>query len=84
VIARQQKTRTRKPYGSSLDEGDGYRDCGGLPVIFSGIWRGFKVRSVNRSALQLKLNEFYQKGCQEKTSASTGGEMFSQDPAHGD
>jgi hypothetical protein len=27
-------------------------------------------------------NEFYQKGCQEKTSASTGGEMFSRDPAH--
>ena len=28
-------------------------------------------------------NEFYQKGCQEKSSASTGGEMFSRDPAHG-
>jgi hypothetical protein len=28
------------------------------------------------------LNEFYQKGCQEKSSASTGGEMFSRDPAH--
>jgi hypothetical protein len=27
-------------------------------------------------------NEFYQKGCQEKSSASTGGEMFSRDPAH--
>jgi len=24
-----------------------------------------------------KVNEFYQKGCQEKTSASAGGEMFS-------
>ena len=28
------------------------------------------------------VNEFYQKGCQEKTSASTGGEMFSRSPAH--
>ena len=28
------------------------------------------------------LNELYQKGCQEKSSASTGGEMFSRDPAH--
>src|SRR5579859_1945599 len=28
------------------------------------------------------VNEFYQKGCQEKTSASTGGERFSRDPAH--
>jgi len=26
--------------------------------------------------------EFYQKGCQEESSASTGGEMFSRDPAH--
>jgi len=30
------------------------------------------------------VNEFYQKGCQEKSSASTGGEMFSRDPAHGE
>jgi len=30
----------------------------------------------------LDVNEFYQKGCQEKSSASTGGEMFSRDPAH--
>jgi len=30
-----------------------------------------------------KINEFYQKGCQEKTSASTGDEMFSRDPARG-
>ena len=30
------------------------------------------------------VNEFYQKGCQGKTSASTGEEMFSRDPAHGD
>jgi hypothetical protein len=29
-----------------------------------------------------RVNEFYQKGCQEKSSASTGGEMFSRDPAH--
>jgi len=29
-----------------------------------------------------EVNEFYQKGCQEKSSASTGGEMFSRDPAH--
>src|SRR5262249_7316765 len=29
------------------------------------------------------LNEFYQKGCQEKSSASTGVERFSRDPAHG-
>jgi hypothetical protein len=29
------------------------------------------------------INEFYQKGCQEKSSASTGDEMFSRDPAHG-
>ena len=28
------------------------------------------------------VNEFYQKGCQEESSASTGGEMFSRDPAH--
>ena len=28
------------------------------------------------------VNEFYQKGCQEKSSASTGDEMFSRDPAH--
>jgi hypothetical protein len=28
------------------------------------------------------VNEFYQKGCQEKSSASTGGEMFFRDPAH--
>jgi len=30
----------------------------------------------------LIVDEFYQKGCQEKSSASTGGEMFSRDPAH--
>ena len=30
-----------------------------------------------------RVNEFYQKGCQEESSASTGGEMFSRDPAHG-
>ena len=35
-----------------------------------------------RASLQLQVNEFYQKGCQEKSSASTGGEMFSRDPAH--
>src|SRR6185436_20870850 len=29
------------------------------------------------------LNELYQKGSQEKTSASTGDEMFSRDPARG-
>jgi hypothetical protein len=29
------------------------------------------------------VNEFYQKGCQEKSSASTGVEMLSRDPAHG-
>jgi len=29
-----------------------------------------------------RVSEFYQKGCQEKSSASTGGEMFSRDPAH--
>jgi hypothetical protein len=29
-----------------------------------------------------EVNEFYQKECQEKTSASTGGEMFSRRPAH--
>src|SRR5262249_41879256 len=27
-------------------------------------------------------NGFYQKGCQEKSSASTGVERFSRDPAH--
>src|SRR4029077_9909760 len=30
-----------------------------------------------------QVNEFYQKGCQEESAASTGGEMFSRDPAHG-
>ena len=29
-----------------------------------------------------RINEFYKKGCQEKTSASTGGEIFSLHPAH--
>jgi hypothetical protein len=38
---------------------------------------------VNRRVPQNPVNEFYQKGCQEKSSASTGGEMFSRDPAHG-
>jgi hypothetical protein len=33
---------------------------------------------------EMFFNEFYQKGCQEKSSASTGGEMFSRDPAHDD
>src|SRR5215468_943286 len=28
------------------------------------------------------VNEFYQKGCQEKSSASTGVEVVSRDPAH--
>lgn len=28
------------------------------------------------------VKEFYQKGCQGKSSASTGDEMFSRDPAH--
>src|SRR5262250_2837438 len=28
------------------------------------------------------VNEFYKKGCQGKSSASTGVEMFSRDPAH--
>jgi hypothetical protein len=28
------------------------------------------------------VNEFYKKGCQEKSSASTGGEILSRDPAH--
>ena len=37
--------------------------------------------TVGRSRLA-RANEFYQKGCQEKTSASTGGEMFSRGPAH--
>jgi len=32
----------------------------------------------------LTVSEFYQKGCQEKTSASTGVEKFSRDPAHDD
>ena len=32
----------------------------------------------------LGVNEFYQKGCQEKSSATTGDEMFSRDPAHWD
>jgi hypothetical protein len=31
---------------------------------------------------KIGVGEFYQKGCQEKSSASTGGEMFSRDPAH--
>jgi len=30
------------------------------------------------------LDELYQKGCQEKSSASTGVEKFSRDPAHDD
>src|SRR2546428_2018140 len=29
-----------------------------------------------------QINEFYKKGCQEKTSASTGARLFSRDPAH--
>jgi len=29
------------------------------------------------------VNEFYKKGCQEKSSASTGVEILSRDPAHG-
>ena len=28
------------------------------------------------------VNEFYKKGCQEKSSASTGVEIISRDPAH--
>jgi hypothetical protein len=36
----------------------------------------------NCSGVMITINEFYQKGCQEKTSASTGGEMFSRSPAH--
>ena len=28
------------------------------------------------------LNEFYTKGCQEKTSPRPEGEFFSRDPAH--
>jgi hypothetical protein len=39
-----------------------------------------RVRRLNASA---PISEFYQKGCQEKSSASTGDEMFSRDPAHG-
>jgi hypothetical protein len=30
----------------------------------------------------LTVNEFYKKGCQEKTSPSTGVEILSRDPAH--
>jgi hypothetical protein len=42
------------------------------------------LRSVTLPKLApTNVNEFYQKGCQEKSSASTGGEMFSRDPAHG-
>jgi hypothetical protein len=29
-----------------------------------------------------QVNEFYKKGCQEKSSTSTGGEILSRDPAH--
>jgi hypothetical protein len=39
---------------------------------------GARIRWLSNS-----VNEFYQKGCQEKSSASTGDEMFSRDPAHG-
>ena len=28
------------------------------------------------------VNEFYKKGCQEKTPPAAGGEIFSRDPAH--
>jgi hypothetical protein len=37
----------------------------------------------NPLSLGWRVNEFYQKGCQEKSSASTGVEVFSRDPAHG-
>src|SRR6266567_5193573 len=30
----------------------------------------------------LTVNEFYKKGCQEKTPPAAGGEIFSRDPAH--
>ena len=32
---------------------------------------------------RIGVNEFYQKGCQEQTSDTTGGERFSRDPARG-
>jgi hypothetical protein len=38
--------------------------------------------SLRFSFAKIGVNEFYKKGCQEKTSASTGVEMFSRDPAH--
>ena len=39
-------------------------------------------RSLRRLFAFFGDDEFYQKGCQEKSSASTGGEKFSRDPAH--
>ena len=36
-----------------------------------------------RHGTEIRVNEFYKKGCQGKSSASTGGEkILSRDPAH--
>ena len=46
--------------------------------------RGTEVTDSDSVIVNLALrivSEFYQQGCQEKSSASTGGEMFSRDPA---
>src|SRR5437773_12418317 len=43
---------------------------------------GFPYSYSRSSDLYSGINEFYKKGCQEKTSASTGARLFSRDPDH--
>ena len=51
--------------------------------LASIVERGTSAIGVITHGPDPRLNEFYQKGCQEKSCASTGVEMFSRDPAHG-
>jgi hypothetical protein len=56
--------------------------------FFTRVGRECQVSEASRAQVlyrrlhQLRVNEFYKKGCQEKTSASAGGEILSRDPAH--
>src|SRR6266487_3760618 len=52
-------------------------------VLLKGMSRKKFCLDRRRDVFSRSSPRFYQKGCQEKSSASTGDEMFSRDPAHG-